>query len=33
MANGVAYDLSRFEDRPRAVVFEKVETKKQSKKT
>ena len=33
MANGVAYDLSRFEDRPRAVVFEKVETKKQNKKT
>ncbi len=29
MANSVAYDLSRFEDRPRAVVLEKVETKKQ----
>lgn len=32
MANGVAYDLSRFEDRPRAVVFEKVQTKKENKK-
>lgn len=31
MANGVAYDLSRFEDRPKAVVLEKVETKKQQK--
>ena len=25
MANSVAYDLSRFEDRPKAVVLEKVE--------
>ncbi len=31
MANSVAYDLSRFEDRPKAVVLEKVETKKQKK--
>lgn len=30
MANSVAYDLSRFEDRPRAVILEKVETKKQN---